>query len=110
MIAESSFHRWRNPQCLVNPAEVVMQEIKRNHVTVVLKFLAESVRQPREAPHRHTHREILALHERRADVLRIGIAAHRFHIAADARCWTVAALVGVGRSAVDFMQHRVIDI
>jgi predicted methyltransferase len=63
MIAESSFHRWRNPQRLVNPAEVVMHEIQRNHVAVVLQLLAESIRQASEAPHGHAHREILALNE-----------------------------------------------
>jgi hypothetical protein len=41
---------------------------------MVLAFLRECVRQPREPPHALSHREILTLHKRRADVRRIGVA------------------------------------
>lgn len=63
MLLESGFHPWRDAQRLMNPAEVVVHEVQGDGVRVVLRLLAESVRQPREAAHRHTHREVLALHE-----------------------------------------------
>jgi len=40
-------------------------------VTVVLQLFAESVGEPRKAAHSHPHWKILALHEWRANVLRI---------------------------------------
>ena len=51
---------------------------------VHLDFLAEGVRQPRESPHRHSHREVLTLDVRRADVLRVGLSGDRLHVAAQA--------------------------
>ena len=62
MIGQSCFHRRSDPQRLVNPAKVVVHEVERNR-PVILKFLAESVRQPREPPHAHPHRQIAALDE-----------------------------------------------
>src|ERR1035437_6138818 len=87
-----------------------MQKVQRNHVTVVLKLLAESVRQPREAPHGHAHRKVLALHVAGTHVLGVGITAHYLHIAPDAGRRTIAALIGIDRSAEEFVQHRIIDI
>jgi len=42
-------------------------------VRVVFELLAERIRQPREAPHRHPHCEVRTLNVRRADVLGIGV-------------------------------------
>jgi hypothetical protein len=49
VIGKPSFHRWRYSQRLVNAAKVVVHVVQRNCVTVILKFLAESVCQAREA-------------------------------------------------------------
>ena len=35
MTGQASGHRWRNPQRLVNPGEVVMQEVQRNRRRVI---------------------------------------------------------------------------
>jgi hypothetical protein len=39
----------------MDAAKVVVHEVQRNHVPVVLKLLAESIRQPRESAHSHSH-------------------------------------------------------
>lgn len=108
MVSQSSLHRGSNPERAMDSAEIVMQEVKRDHVAVVLQLLAESVCQSRESAHPHAHRKILPFHERCADVLWVRIANHRFHVAADAGRRTVTGFVG-RRSAVDFVQHRVIN-
>src|SRR5271165_6878966 len=81
MIGQPRFYRWCDSQRLVNPAEVVVHVVQRNGVAVVLQLLTESIRQPREAPHGHAHRKVLALNKRCADVLRVGVAHHGFHVA-----------------------------
>ena len=65
--------------------EIAVHEVERNGLGVILKILAEGVRQPREPARRYPHRWVLALHVGRGDVLRIGIARHRLDLAADAR-------------------------
>ncbi len=79
------FHRWRDPQRLMHSAKVVMHVVQRNRVTVIVNFLTESVCQARKAS---LHMRIVRLWrstKARADVLRVGIAAHNFHVATDAR-------------------------
>jgi hypothetical protein len=46
MIGKTSGHSWRDPQRLVNPAEVVVNKVQGNRVLVVLDFLAEPQRKP----------------------------------------------------------------
>ena len=55
MIRDSRFHRWRNSQRLVNPAEVVEHVMQRNRMAVIVHFLTESICEPREAAHVHPH-------------------------------------------------------
>jgi hypothetical protein len=55
-----------------------MHEVQRNSVSVVFELLAEAVRQAGEPPHGHTHREVLAFHIARADVVRIRITTDNF--------------------------------
>ena len=43
VVAQASFHRWRDAQCRMNAAEVVVHEIQRDRVTVIVNFLAEGV-------------------------------------------------------------------
>lgn len=45
------------------PAEVVMQVVERNRCNVAFDLLARGVRQPSEATHVNSHREILLLNE-----------------------------------------------
>jgi len=45
-----------------------------------------------------------------AHLLRIGIAAHYFHVAADAATGRVAVPLLVRRSTLDFLEHRVIAV
>ena len=47
MVRDAGFHRWRDAQGLVNPAEVVVHEVERDSVCVVLNFLRERVGQAR---------------------------------------------------------------
>lgn len=51
------------------PAEIVPNGIEPDHVSMVLEFLAEGVRQPREPRHAHAHGEVPALDVGRADVV-----------------------------------------
>jgi len=39
VVRETSFHRWRNAQRLVNTAEVVVHEVKRHRMAQVLDLL-----------------------------------------------------------------------
>ncbi len=61
LVRDTCLHRGRDPQALVNPAEVVVGEVQAHCRLQVLDLLAEGVREPREAPHRHPHRQILPL-------------------------------------------------
>ena len=58
----------------MDPAVIVMPDVKRDSVRMVLQLLRESVGQPGEAPHRHPHGEILALDERGVDGHRVGVS------------------------------------
>jgi hypothetical protein len=42
------FHRWCNPQCLVNPPKVVIHEAEHNGSSIVLDFLRERIREASE--------------------------------------------------------------
>lgn len=102
-------HRRSHPKALVNPNKVVVHGVNRNGRNVILDFLTEGVRQAREAAHRHPHREILALHIAGRNMCRIGIAGDCFALAAKAFRRAVSLLT-FGRIAVDFDQHRIVDI
>ena len=78
MIANTSNHGGRDAETLVNPAEVVEGEVQAVGRPQVLPLLAESVGEPRHAPHLHTDREVLAFDMAGADFLRIGIPHDRF--------------------------------
>ena len=90
MITQPGFHGRGNPQGLMNPHVVAIHEVKSDSIGMIFQFLGESIRQPSEASHAHSHRQILALHVGSAYVLRVRIAAHDFNIAADTGCGAVA--------------------
>jgi hypothetical protein len=56
----------------MDTAEIVMCEVQSNGGFEVLKLLAVSICQARKTAHLHSHREILPLHKRRADVIGVG--------------------------------------
>ena len=68
MIRESRFHRRGDPEGLVNPAEVVVHEVKRHGVGQVFYFLGERIGKPREPAHAHAHGQVLALNVGRGNV------------------------------------------
>ena len=59
MVGDTGFHRGRNAQGLVNPAEVVMHEMNRGGVLVVLQLLAECVGETRKSSVAHAEGEVL---------------------------------------------------
>lgn len=58
----------------MNAAEIVVGEMQGHGSFQMRQFLAETVRKPSEATHRHSHGQILAFYERRADMFGVGIA------------------------------------
>src|ERR1700676_1409779 len=55
MVGQSSGHRWRDLQRLVNPAKVIVHEVNRYHRGMVLNLFAERIGQPSKAAHTHAH-------------------------------------------------------
>ena len=47
----------------MNTAEIVVSEVQRDSGFQVRQLFAERICEPRKAPHRHSHREVLSLHE-----------------------------------------------
>ena len=67
MIRNSRFHRGRDAQTLVNPAEVVIRLPECHGDPVVLPLLTEAVGQSREATAPHADAEVAAFDDRGAD-------------------------------------------
>jgi hypothetical protein len=110
MIANSCFHCWRHAQRLMNPAEVVVHVMERDRVFQILQLFGETVRQPRESAHRHSHGEILALNVAGRNVVVVGCAADNRFPCAHADCRTVPSLQRFLYCAVYFLQHRKINL
>ena len=110
MISQAGFHRWRNAQALVNLDKVVVHEMQGDRITVIIDFLAEPIRKAGEAPHVHSHGEILSLDVARAHILMLGIADNRLHLSTDAASGTVMPRFFFGRSAIEFMEGCIIHI
>jgi hypothetical protein len=60
MIRDPRFHRRSDAERLVYAAEIVVHEMKRNGMAKIVYFLRESVGQPRETAHFHSHGQVLA--------------------------------------------------
>lgn len=89
--------------------EIVIHEVKRDRRDVVLNLLREPIGEPREPAHVHTHRQVLALYEARADFLLIRGAADDVLFSADA--FSRAVLPGlVERGPVNLYQYGVINL
>ena len=69
----------------------IPSRVERNHVSVVHRLLAESVRQPREPTHRHPHGQVLALDITGAGVHGVWTTLYAAEINADAFTGAVAA-------------------
>lgn len=109
MRTDASFHRRSDPQGLMNPAKVVVHVKQSNHGGVVLKLLAEGVRQASESAHVHTHVEILTLHVASRDVLLIRGADHFDALGAKTLRGAVA-LLSLRIVAEYLDQLRVVDL
>src|SRR5580700_8304780 len=53
---------------------IVVSEVQRDSGFQMRQLFAESIREPRKTPHRHSHGQILPFHERSTDLIRIRIA------------------------------------
>ncbi len=109
MIGEFCGHRWSDAKRLVNPGEIVTDEVQGDRRRMVLHFLRESVSEPGKATHRHPHGEVLPLHKRCAGVCGIGATAYGLHIAADAlgRAVTLLRLI---RRAVNLLKLGIVYV
>lgn len=93
MVTQARGHARSDPQRLVDSGEVIVYGVDRNHRLVILNFLRECVGQSGEAPHAHSHTQVVALHEGRAHALRVRIAAHYLHVTANANGGRIARVV-----------------
>lgn len=80
MISQFGFHRRRDPECLVNPAEVVVGKVQAVSGPQVLPPLTERVRQAGVSAHLHPEREILAFHDAGANPFGIGLSDNWYHV------------------------------
>ena len=109
MITDTRFHRRRNPQGLMNAAEIVVHMKQSQHSDVIFELLTEGIGQPGEAPHVHPHVEIRPLNVRRADVLRIGRTNDRLSLGTKTLCRAVTGS-SLGIVSVDLDQLRVVNV
>lgn len=109
MRTDTRFHRWSHPKRLMYPHEVVPHVEQVDRVDMVLKALAECIRQASESAHRHAHGEVLALNARRADESRIGIADDLNALRALTLRRAVAFL-RFGIATVNLHQLRVVNV
>lgn len=63
--------------------------MNRDGSGVVLDFRRKSVRQARESPHAHSHRQICALNVARPDMVGIRVTINRITLTIDADRWAV---------------------
>ncbi len=93
----------------MNATEIVIHEIKGKRVLMILDLFRESIRQPREAAHRHTHREVLAFDVACRNVAAIGPSCDCRGHRANALSGTVASL-RFGIVPIELDQHRVVNV
>src|SRR3972149_2793968 len=91
----------------MEPAEIVVREVKRERVLVTLDALRKSVCEPGKASVAHADREVLPLDVRRADVGRVGRATDDRGFGAAEIPRRVAALSAV---AIDLDELRVVHV
>ena len=94
----------------MNPAEIVVHKIERDVVLQIFQFLGIAVRQPREPSHAHSHCQVLPLANTCRNVFIIGHSADDCPPRSHADCWAVAHFRPFRRSAINLLQHRVINL
>src|ERR1035441_10349505 len=87
-----------------------MHAVQRHGCSVVLDVLREGVRESREPPHAHPHREILPLYVAGADMPFVGIADLGLLLRPGADRGAVALLAFHDIVAVYLDQHGVVDV
>jgi hypothetical protein len=90
VVSQPCFHRWRHPQTLVYPTEIVVGEVQSARRFQIVELLGEGIRQPRESPDRHTHREVLPLNITSRDVAHVRPTVTYFYYRLHYRCRGVA--------------------
>jgi hypothetical protein len=93
----------------MDTAEVVMHEMQGNCASVVFNLLGERVSKPSETPHFHSHGQVLPFCVARGNMTRVWSAADYSRAAANAFRRTILC-VGLTVTAIQFDQHRVIDV
>jgi|SRR5579859_118699 len=91
------------------PAEVVKHEMQCHCMAVISNLFGMSVCEPRKSAHRHTHREVLALHKRGTDMPWVRIAGYGFRFTTDAPCWAIVPFA-FRHCAVNLLQHRIVNV
>ena len=94
----------------MNAAEVVIGKVQRTRCFQVRQFLAETICQAREPAHRHTHREILPLHEASRDVARVRIAARTLDITSTIRDWGVPRFDALVLAVITEQLHKLREV
>src|ERR1035441_79869 len=83
----------------MDPAEVVVGEVQAIRGPEVLPLLRERIRQPREAPHLHSDREVLTLDMAGANLRGIGVSHD----------WDLLRVRDIGR-AIPALAFRVLGV
>ena len=83
MVANPSFHSGGHSQGLMYAAEIVPSEIQSQHRIELLPIFRESIGQASKSAHVHSHREVLTLDMRSADLAHVGMSEHWNLLAAD---------------------------
>jgi len=109
MIAQASFHRRSNPQRLMHTREVVVHVEQRDRVNQVVNLLTERIGQSGEAPHLHSHVEILALYVAGRNVCLIRVADDFYALGAQTLRGAVA-LLPFRIVAINLHQLCVVDL
>jgi len=82
--------------------------MQRNRVPQIIKLFAERIRQARKPPHAHSHSEVLALNVAGRDMIWVRVAGNCFCLTANALTGAIAAIIG--RVAVEFDKHRIVNV
>ncbi len=93
-------------------AKVIVHKVQAQHVQVVFQLFTESVGQPDEPAHTHTHGQVVTLNVRRTDCCLVRIALDNALACAGALGRVVFTLMALTPRlvAVQFHQHTIIHV